>query len=41
MKSLGYQIKTLKRTKISNLELGSLKLGTFRELTEKEKNKIF
>ena len=41
MKALKYNVKTLKRTRIGNLESGNLKQGTFRELTEKEKNKIF
>ena len=34
--ALGYQVKTLKRVRIMNLELGSLKTGEYREITKEE-----
>ena len=33
---LGYQVKTLKRVRIMHLNLGNLRVGQWRELTEKE-----
>lgn len=37
---LGYEVKTLKRTRIMNVTLGKLKVGEWRELTPEEMNKI-
>lgn len=37
---LGYSVKKLKRTRIMNVDLGSLKPGEWRELSEKEMNEI-
>lgn len=34
--ALGYQVKTLKRTRIMNIELGNLKTGEHREISKKE-----
>ena len=34
--ALGYRVKTLKRVRIMNLELGSLKTGEYREITKEE-----
>lgn len=34
--ALGYEVKKLKRERIMNIELGSLKPGTYRPVTEKE-----
>ena len=41
MRTLGYAVKYLHRTKIGGLTLGSLKEGQYRSLTDKEKKKIF
>lgn len=35
-KYLGYEVTTLKRTRIMNVNLGNLKIGQWRELTQKE-----
>ncbi len=32
----GYQVKSLKRLRVMNVELGNLKVGTYRELTQEE-----
>jgi 23S rRNA pseudouridine2604 synthase len=37
---LGYNVKTLKRTRIMNVELGKLKVGEWRYLTKNEINQI-
>ncbi|MDY0779728.1 23S rRNA pseudouridine(2604) synthase RluF [Tenacibaculum sp. IB213877] len=37
---LGYEVKKLKRTRIMNVSLGSLKVGEWRELSSKEMNEI-
>lgn len=37
---LGYEVKTLKRTRIMNVSLGNLKIGEWRELTSKEMEEI-
>lgn len=37
---LGYEVKKLKRTRIMSVELGSLKLGQWRDLTESEMAEI-
>ena len=34
--TLGYQVKRLKRVRVMNVELGTLKTGTYRELTKAE-----
>lgn len=34
--ALGYQVMTLKRTRIMNIHLGNLKTGTWRKVTEEE-----
>jgi 23S rRNA pseudouridine2604 synthase len=34
--ALGYEVKKLKRERIMNIELGNLKVGTYRPVTEKE-----
>jgi len=39
--ALGYKVRKLKRTSIGKLELGSMKSGEYRYLTELEINKIF
>ena len=41
MKILDYSVKSLKRIKVGDLELGNLLPGEFRKLTEQEKKKIF
>lgn len=38
---LGYQVKSLKRVRVVNVELGSLKPGAYRELTESEKKELY
>lgn len=38
--SLGYQVITLKRTRIMNIELGNLKVGSYRDATCKEKDEL-
>ena len=35
--ALGYQVYTLKRTRIMNIELNNLPVGQWRDLTKKEK----
>ncbi len=39
--ALGYQVKSLKRVRVVNIELGDLKPGEHRELTKTEKNKLY
>lgn len=39
--ALGYQVKGLKRVRVVNVELGSLKPGAYRELTESEKKELY
>ncbi|MBN2142487.1 rRNA pseudouridine synthase [Candidatus Woesearchaeota archaeon] len=41
MKALGYHVVSLERTRIGRLELGSLKPGQIRHLSEEDKEKIF
>ena len=36
----GYQVTTLKRVRIMNIELGELKVGTYRDITGKELNEL-
>ena len=38
---LGYQVKSLKRVRVVNVELGSLKPGEYRELTEAERKVLY
>ena len=38
---LGYQVKSLKRVRVVNVELGSLKPGEHRELTATEKKQLY
>ncbi len=38
--ALGYKVTTLKRIRIMNVELGNLKPGEVRELTEQELKRI-
>lgn len=40
-KTQGYQVKSLKRTRVINIELGGLKPGEYRELTEKEREELY
>lgn len=39
--ALGYQVKDLLRTRIMNIELGRLKEGTYRKLTDQELDKLY
>ncbi|MCF0143151.1 MAG: pseudouridine synthase, partial [Parasporobacterium sp.] len=39
--TLGYNVVSLKRIRILNIELNDLKEGTYRDLTETEKNTLF
>ena len=39
--ALGYQVYTLKRTRIMNIELNNLPVGQGRDLTKKEKRRLF
>ncbi len=38
--TLGYKVKILKRVRIMNLELGNIKEGTYREITEYEQQEL-
>lgn len=38
--TLGYRVMTLKRIRIMNINLGKLKLGTYRNVTDKELNEL-
>jgi len=38
---LGYQVKSLRRIRIMNIELGDLKSGGYRELTDRELNELY
>ncbi len=40
-KTQGYEIKSLKRTRVMNIELGNLKPGEYRELTEAERTALY
>lgn len=40
-KTQGYEINSLKRTRVMNIELGNLKPGEYRELTEAEKTALY
>lgn len=39
--ALGYEVKELFRTRIMNIEIGNLKSGQYRELTNKELNELY
>jgi len=39
--ALGYQVDSLKRSRIANIELGSLKPNQFRKLNKEEQKKLF
>lgn len=39
--ALGYQVKSLKRVRVVNVELGKLKPGEYRELTSAEKKELY
>jgi 23S rRNA pseudouridine2604 synthase len=39
--TLGYQVKTLERIRIMNINLGKLPIGRWRDLTKKEKKVLF
>lgn len=39
--ALGYEVKTLVRTRIMNIKLGDLKPGAYRQLTDKELNTLY
>ena len=38
--TLGYRVVTLKRIRIMNINLGKLKLGTYRNVTDKELSEL-
>lgn len=38
---LGYQVKSLKRVRVLNVELGDLKPGAYREVTGEEKKRLY
>ena len=40
-KTQGYKVAALKRTRVINIELGDLKAGEYRELTQDEINKLY
>ncbi|WP_339214546.1 23S rRNA pseudouridine(2604) synthase RluF [Solibacillus sp. FSL W8-0372] len=39
--ALGYSVQRLQRIRIMNIHIGNLKVGQWRNLTEKEKNELF
>ena len=39
--ALGYEVKTLLRVRVMNIELGNLKPGEYRKLTDEELNKLY
>ena len=39
--ALGYSVKELRRTRIMNIELGNLKPGQYRNLTDQELNGLY
>lgn len=39
--ALGYSVKRLQRIRIMNIKLGNLKVGQWRDLTEKERTELF
>ncbi|MCM1266262.1 MAG: pseudouridine synthase [Bacteroidales bacterium] len=40
-KTQGYEVTSLKRTRVINIELGTLKPGEYRELTDTEKSELY
>lgn len=40
-KTQGYEVDSLKRTRVINIELGNLKAGEYRELTQDEMDKLY
>lgn len=38
---LGYEVYRLQRVRIMNIQLGSLPVGQWRDLTKKERNQLF
>ncbi len=38
--ALGYQVRSLKRIRVMNISLGSLRVGEYRELTQEEEQKL-
>ena len=40
-KTQGYKVVSLKRTRVVNIELGTLKPGEYRELTDAEKTALY
>jgi len=39
--ALGYEVRSLRRTRIMNIHLGSLKVGEWRDLTNEERTQLF
>ena len=39
--ALGYSVKRLQRIRIMNIKLGNLKVGQWRDLTDKERAELF
>lgn len=39
--ALGYSVKRLQRIRIMNIKLGNLKVGQWRDLTDKERTELF
>lgn len=39
--ALGYSVKRLQRIRIMNIEIGNLKVGQWRDLSDKERNELF
>ena len=39
--ALGYQVRSLKRVRVVNIELGNLKPGEYRELTAAERSVLY
>lgn len=39
--ALGYNVKRLQRIRIMNIHIGNLKVGQWRDLTDKERNELF
>ncbi|MNE76879.1 Ribosomal large subunit pseudouridine synthase F [compost metagenome] len=39
--AFGYHVRRLQRQRIMNIELGGLKVGNWRDLTEEEKSELF
>mgnify|MGYP000727224823 CR=1 FL=1 len=39
--ALGYEVKELRRVRIMNIELGNLKPGEYRKVTDQELNELY